>query len=182
MNEIRKQRRKVSAMLAKGHASDAVVSVCLAQADTSALKAMAEQWLKEEVQRQARAEVREVERQVFETPAPLPKPNRSELRAARRQRETEITAEVERRAARPVAATRLLDSLLPLLDKSLSLGDGRPVTWGDATRDDFHKRREMLTGQARGISETVGFIDQALGILLSTGVKRLNDLRGEVAA
>lgn len=182
MSEIRKQRQAIAVLLAKGHDVDTVVSVRLARADDLARAAMAEQWLKEEVQRQARAEVRVIERDVFEAPEPAPKKNRAEVRAERRAREVEIRAEVEKRAARPVAAVRLLDSLIPLLDKPLALGDGKPVTWGDANRDDFHKRREMLTSQAGGIFETVGFIDQALGILLQTGAKCLNDLRGSEAA
>lgn len=181
-SEISRQRRKVRTMLAKGHAADAVVSVCLAQADQPALKALAEQWLKEEAQRQVRQEVREIEHLVFDKPKPAPKPNRREVRAARRQREAELRERVDTRTARPLAGAKLLDSLLPLLDKPLPLGDGILVTWGDATKDDLHKRREMMAAQVAGSIETIGFIDRALGILLQTGVKRLNDLRGEVAA
>ncbi|MFL5688693.1 MAG: hypothetical protein ACJ77I_06860 [Chloroflexota bacterium] len=69
-----------------------------------------------------------------------------------------------------------------LLETSFALGDGRRVTWGDATIDEHEQRIAFLTNHAAGTLETAGRHQAAIGMLAEANAACLRDLAGEAAA
>lgn len=73
-----------------------------------------------------------------------------------------------------------LEVTAELLAASFALGDGRSVTWGDATVSDHLTRIELLRRQVMGGAETMARHEAAIDLIVSTGADCLNGVR-EVA-
>lgn len=63
-----------------------------------------------------------------------------------------------------------------LAPSQFALGDGRRVTWGEATVSEHETRAEMLTGQAAGVAETAARHVAAVKMIREGGVSCLADL------
>lgn len=74
------------------------------------------------------------------------------------------------------AATIRLQVTRELLESSFALGDGRVVTWGDATIADHMTRIGLLQRQAIGTGEAIVRHEAAIGMLREAGAATLSDI------
>lgn len=63
-----------------------------------------------------------------------------------------------------------------LLASEFALGDGRRVTWGEATVGDHEQRIELLTKNAAANAEAAARHVNAVSVLTSLGLERLSDV------
>jgi hypothetical protein len=70
-----------------------------------------------------------------------------------------------------------LELTAELLGASFALGDGRTVTWGEATLDDHEQRIELLFGNVSGNLATIAVHERAAELLRSAGASCLNDMK-----
>lgn len=68
-----------------------------------------------------------------------------------------------------------------LLTVVFATGDGRKVTWGEATLEDHRKRIEMLTKHIKGNVQTIRLHEYAAQILRDTQASCLNNAKVAVA-
>lgn len=64
-----------------------------------------------------------------------------------------------------------------LLAASFALGDGRTVTWGDATIEDHHIRIGLLQRQLLGTGDAIARHEAAVSMIVEAGVTRLGEVR-----
>lgn len=69
-----------------------------------------------------------------------------------------------------------LEVTAELLATSFALGDGRMVTWGEATIDDHTARLRVLGGNVLGNLETMALHEQAIDLLRDRHVARLAEI------
>ncbi len=81
------------------------------------------------------------------------------------------------RLIKQYAATVRLELLDSLLEAEFALGDGRRVTWGNATIADHEERIAMLSKHAQGTMETAARHLQAIEMLREQSVKTLAELK-----
>ena len=67
-----------------------------------------------------------------------------------------------------------------LLDQSFALGDGRYVTWGEATEADHLARINILAAHIEGVQKTIDQHETAISFIHQRGVSCLGEI--EVAA
>jgi hypothetical protein len=167
MTEIADIRSSLVEMLAEGYEEETVVSVTLARADETSLRAMSEDWLRGATSVAARNLVRGVERTTFA--------DRAAKRAERQAELLQLASE-----AFPVASAKLklAEKFIDLYDQSFVFEKGQPgVTWGEANRDQHRSRIGMLSSQVQGLSTTIDQHAEVLDILDEFGIKCLNELR-----
>lgn len=75
-----------------------------------------------------------------------------------------------------------LDLFRLLLHQPIRLGDGRAVTWGDATIGDHEARITLLRKQRDGIDSTIQLHEQAIGTLRAAGASCLSAIPDAEAA
>lgn len=63
-----------------------------------------------------------------------------------------------------------------LLDSPFALGDGRTVTWGDATVDDHRQRVAMLVKHATGTVQSAARHEKAIDELQAAGANTLREM------
>lgn len=64
-----------------------------------------------------------------------------------------------------------------LLSASFALGDGRTVTWGDATIEDHHTRIGLLQRQLIGTGDAIARHEAAVSMIVEAGVARLGEVK-----
>ena len=69
-----------------------------------------------------------------------------------------------------------------LLASSFALGDGRAVTWGQATLEDHRQRVDLLRRHVEGNVKTIQLHEHAAAMLRESGAKCLNEYQNVVAA
>lgn len=68
-----------------------------------------------------------------------------------------------------------------LLGSSFALGDGRSVTWGEATEAEHQQRMSLLGRQAAGTIETMTIHETAVQMLRASNARCLNEIAGVAA-
>lgn len=168
MSEILEIRGAIAERLAEGYDEETVVAVLLARADTTALRAMAEDWLRTATSVTARNLVRGVERTTFAV-----------RQAQRVERQAELAEMAAGSFGPALARLKLAEKFIDLYDQTFIFEKGQePVTWGEANRDQHRARVEMLASQMNGLATTIDQHEEVLDILDEFGIKCLNDLRG----
>lgn len=106
---------------------------------------------------------------------------REDVRRHERQGILKLTARFGT-AKKPVTRTstadrlKVLNDLRALRSKSIDLGNGRVVPWGQATVEELRERRAMLVKQRNGIDTTVRQIDEVIAVLEREGAPCLDQL------
>lgn len=98
-------------------------------------------------------------------------------RYARRREETRRRME---EALAPIRAA--LEFTEAFLESEFATGDGRRVTWGDATADDHVKRIEWMTARIEGMEQDVDLHLRVLRVIEESGVRTLREAREGVPA
>ena len=102
---------------------------------------------------------------------------RSDDEFARRKKEIddEFTRGIQK-ILDDVASKIRLEVTEELLSSVFALGDGRRVTWGEATVDDHKTRIVMLENQMIGTGQTASLHMKAIEMIQSNGVMKLADV------
>lgn len=80
-----------------------------------------------------------------------------------------------------IAERAKMELTAELLTAVFATGDGRRVTWGEATLEDHRKRIELLARGVKGSVETIRLHEYAASILRETGATCLNNAKVAVA-
>jgi hypothetical protein len=98
-----------------------------------------------------------------------PEEYRSLLRALRNQQTNKLIADVRE--------TTRLEVTADLLASLFAVGDGRRVTWAEATKDDHRQRIEMLSANITANAEAAARHQIAIQIITDAGVETLGDAK-----
>jgi len=96
------------------------------------------------------------------------------------RRDDARTVERQFDLSRVFSGETTLDQRATRLSQSFVLGDGRRVTWDEATEEDHRARIEYLSVHVRGVLETISRHEEAIGLIREHGVSCLGEI--EVAA
>lgn len=196
--DINDPSKAVRDLLAAGYSSELVPSLVLAASDTSALKWMAERWLRSEVtvaerctgkaqEREASLVAYEEERRRKRNAAGAESRQRSRDEKAAAQaagytdvsqyREDRITSLFQQVAEqwKPIEAAMAFTEAF--LDTEFKLGDGTKVRWGDATLDDHLTRITYMTKMIEGHQEDVRLHEQIVALITESGARTLREIR-----
>lgn len=129
---------------------------------------------KKEAKAAQAAELQEAEAEGFTSVAAWRRHRAWVRREAERKRLEEGSVRIENWLAKVKLAMDFTDSLLA---SEFALGDGRRVTWGEATPAEHRDRIEMMHRQIDGCERDLELHSRVLEALVSSGASSLNDLR-----
>jgi len=98
--------------------------------------------------------------------------------AETQERCREIDAEFQRKLSALMAPfMAAMEFTEAFLNSEFALGDGRRVTWGDATSEDHVSRINLMRKRIEGIEGDIELHESVLGILSDLGVSTLREAR-----
>lgn len=115
----------------------------------------------------------------YETWADYTRAKDDELEARLDEINEQAWAKISDRIAPWRAAMEFTEAFLAT---EFATGDGRRVTWGDATRDDHVQRIEWMTRSIKGMEEDIDLHRRVLKVLEEAGAETLRQAREAVAS